>query len=337
VRIPRLHFLLCIIAGGFGFLGVHRVEATNTVFQRGDLFVGGLVPSPIETDGRFDWFLPDGTLNGRLASPFFEFPYDAAFGRDGKLYVPTSAGLVRRFASDGTFSDNFGPAYRSLATSIVFDSAGNAYVAGEMNTGGNLFKLDPLGNIVGSFRLQPGAYRGSPGISAVDLAADQCTLHFTAAGKNILRYDVCQSKALPDLISLLPGRQANALRILGDGSVLIADTEVVARVSSSGTVIQTYTLPQENYWYSLALDIDGRSFWAAPLAGRFYKFDIATGVLRLGPIQTSDFSVLTVGVYGEPRAATGGVTTASIPAMAEWMLVLLAISLALLGAMRFRV
>src|SRR5437870_13297235 len=76
---------------GIAFLAFARLTAAqqHVTFQNGDIIAGGQTLSQIEAFGRFDWFLPEGTLNKRIAEPLDEFPSDFAFDAAGNLCSPT--------------------------------------------------------------------------------------------------------------------------------------------------------------------------------------------------------------------------------------------------------
>lgn len=49
-------FLIALVAGA---------QQRHATLQSGDIVAGGQTPTMITAFGRFDWFLPDGTLNKR--------------------------------------------------------------------------------------------------------------------------------------------------------------------------------------------------------------------------------------------------------------------------------
>jgi hypothetical protein len=130
-------------------------------------------------------------------------------------------------------------------------------------------------------------------------------MFYTSEGRSVKRYDVGTSTQLADFAAGLPGTVAYALRILPDGGVLVADTELIVRLDNTGSVIQTYDAPGEDTWFSLNLDPDGTSFWSGNFGtGKFYKFDIASGT-QLMSVDTGVGSGNLWGlvVYGEITVA----------------------------------
>src|SRR5947209_16553434 len=97
----ELLFVYSIVA--FASAGAAQKHA---FFHNGDIIAGAQTLAIIEAFGRYDWFLPDGSLNKRFAAPFAEFPFDFAVGPDGRLYSP-SFFTVRIFDATGTFVGNF--------------------------------------------------------------------------------------------------------------------------------------------------------------------------------------------------------------------------------------
>jgi hypothetical protein len=107
-----------------------------------------------------------------------------------------------------------------------------------------------------------------------------------------------------------------ALRLLppGDGSGGLLVTHVrrnedqtyfesdIKRLDGSGNVVQTYSVSGADFWFSLALDPNGTSFWAGDgFTGNVYRFNIFTGARELGPIST--LGPLGICLKGEPTAA----------------------------------
>src|SRR5207249_2252908 len=59
----------------------------------------------------------------------------------------------------------------------------------------------------------------------------------------------------------------------------------IKRVSSAGTVVQTYDASGEDDWEALTLDPNGASFWAGDASSHhFYRFNINTGAREVGPL-----------------------------------------------------
>ncbi len=64
-------------------------------------------------------------------------------------------------------------------------------------------------------------------------------------------------------VAPLPGGEAQDLRVLPDGGVLVASGQVIARLNASGALIQTYGVAGEpSLWGGLDL-VGDRTFWAS--------------------------------------------------------------------------
>lgn len=313
---------------------VGRSFTAEAAFETGDVIAGG---QHFESDifitsfGRFDWFLPDGTLNKRMAAPTSELPYDFTFDSAGQLYSVTSIS-VRRFDRTGNPLGNFGFFGPFTLSSMTFSASGAAYIAA-VNPDGNLAKVSSSGAFVRGYLLPNEGLLGSPSVWSVDLAANQCTIFYTSGGTRILRYDVCLSQSLSDFNSSLPNNGARGLRILSDGGVLVADQNAVYRLNAAGSVVQTYDQPSQDSWFAVALDADGRSFWATSQNTAF-RFDIASGGL-LSSFNSSDYDFTAIAVVGEPRAGAGPpFLPAPIPMTSAQILALLAASLIIVAMIR---
>lgn len=187
--------------------------------------------------------------------------------------------------------------------SIVFDGAGNFYVG---HAGGDhrIHKYDAAGNLLATFTVAT----EDRGTDWLDLAADQKTMFYTSEDGGILRYDVLNNVQLPNFANI--GGVSYALRLLppGDGTagLLVANSSDVKRLNGAGVVVQTYDVAGEDSWFSLNLDPNGTSFWAGDFGtSNFYRFNIATGAIEIGPINTNTgpSTLFGICVKGEPTAA----------------------------------
>jgi streptogramin lyase len=212
--------------------------------------------------------------NGNLLVAY-QWPQDHSNGNTVGVYSP-----------DGAFAGTFGGPVNCQPLAVLVDRAGNVYVS-ESQCLGRILKFDSSGTLVQRF------YVNSDYIGAwwMDLAPDGCTLYYTSSGQNIQRYDVCADIQLPNFnttpLSNSPYAGALGLRILPDGSVLLADRENIQRLDSSGNVFAIYPASPDNGFAAIALDPDGQTFWATDTVGSMlYHIDIAQGT-NLGTFQTS--------------------------------------------------
>jgi sugar lactone lactonase YvrE len=199
-----------------------------------------------------------------------------AFDSTGDLYVTDfDANSVTRFNGDGTFFGSFGSGYDSDPESIVFDSNGNAYV-GQADGLKQVLEFSMNGTLIGSF--SPATE--DRGTDWLELSPDGCTLYYTSEGTSVEAYDLCTNTQLTDFATGLPGAAAFAVKMLPNGGALVADTDSIVRLDSTGTVVQTYGEDVNASWFSLALDPSGTSFWAGDtLSGLVEKFDLSSGAV----------------------------------------------------------
>jgi hypothetical protein len=279
-------------------------------FQAGDIFVG--IGCMGECNGKVNWYRNNGTFVKALDTGQFNTEVAGmAFDASGNLYSTVfEASNVVKFDHSGNLLGTFGSGYTNAPESIRFDIAGNAYVgqAGFEGICANcpVLKFDASGTPITSFFPAP----ESNGTDWIDLAADQKTLFYTSEGTHVKRFDVSgDGGQLSDFASGLLGLRAYALRILPDGEVLVADSDRVVRLNTSGGVAQTYLASslEPNFegpaLFGLTLDPDGKSFWTADIrAGTVWKIDIATGAIDV-TINTGSNDVGGLVVYQEITSA----------------------------------
>ncbi len=230
---------------------------TSTTVGSGDIFVSvgnGLVQ---------EW-TPSGALvrtldTGKGPNPT-GITTGLAFSPADKLFVTDwGADDVSQFGIDGTLIGSFGSGYNAHPESIVFDSSGDAYV-GQADGTRQVREFSPSGTFLNSFAP---AVQGR-GTDWIDLAPDGCTLYYTSEGTDVRRFDVCTNTQLPVFSTSLPDI-GYAIKLLPDGGALVADTDSIVRLNSSGAVVQQYQTAETGIgglWFSLALDPTGTSFWA---------------------------------------------------------------------------
>jgi PKD repeat protein len=193
------------------------------------------------------------TLNSNQGGSMTGMGFDAY----ENLYTTNfTADTVSRFNGSNTLMGTFGSGYNCKPESIVFDRSGNAYV-GETGCSHAILKFDAYGNLEAAYSVAT----EQEGSDWIDLAADQCTIFYTSQGSSVLRYNVCNKQQMPTFATGLS--TGLGVKILPDGSVLVADKQDVVRFDSAGRKIMTYNASGENCFASVALDSDNASFWAA--------------------------------------------------------------------------
>ena len=314
-----LLFLAAVVTavGGIGAVGGVGAGAVGTPFVKGDVFAG-------LGRGHIKEYSPAGVLRRTLdTKTACNEDLGMAFDASGGLFATASFGCaatVVHFDNTGNLlGAQFGSGYSSSTESITLDKAGDVYV-GEPDGTHAILKFDKTGKQLGSF-VPTILDRGTDWI---DLAADQCTMYYASEGTAVHRFNVCTNKQLTDFATGLQG-DCFALRIRPNGEVMIACSNLVYRLSSTGTVIQTYPKPSSDgsFLFALNLDPDGTSFWTAGYSSAdVYRFDIKTGNKIGGFTAVKDGCCLSgLAVAGEirvggPATTTTTTTTTTVPVTA---------------------
>jgi hypothetical protein len=236
-------------------------------FNPGDVFVS-------LHNGQIQWRSADGSLVTTISgSP--GMAEGMAFDAAGNLYVThffrpdlTAGNSIDKFSTSGTLLGTFGSDYNCNPKSLVFSSAGHAFV-GQADCGRAILQFDSSGTFINSFNA---AVEGR-GTDWLSLAPDQCTIFYTSQGTNIKRYNVCtpvgqladfNAAALPEAAPPV-GQGAHAVQILPDGGVLVADCSSIVRLQASGARAATPSYDADaglpKCFLGLALTPDGTAFW----------------------------------------------------------------------------
>ena len=251
-------------------------------FGAGDVLVS-LEPGPVA------WFGPTGTLRRMLIPTVTGLGEGMAFDAAWNLYVTrwctdpncTSTGnAVEKYDTLGLSQGAVGSNFNCSPHTIDFDQAGAVYI-GQAGCNRTLLKFAPGGTAP---LIEYTVALENQGIFWMDLAPDNCTMFYTSVGPNVKRFDVCSNTQLPDFnAGPLPGPFTHDLRVLPDGGVIVANSNVVTRLSPEGAVIQTYQVQGENtLWAGLDLAGDG-TFWAGNyFTSNIYRFSLDSGAVIAG-------------------------------------------------------
>ncbi|MFQ5717402.1 MAG: hypothetical protein ACE5GQ_09920 [Nitrospinales bacterium] len=281
-------------------LAAHWAPLEAAVWEDGDVFagVGDGKYNVYKNDGTFKETLDDGTgglTTGCAVNPFSGWLYTttimSAADVTGNLVVyhkddPHHSSVIDTSAHGG-----------ALPESIVFAADGRYFVG---HAGGNkeVQEFSPVDAWVKNHVV--GVELG--GSNWIDLASDQKTLLYTSFGSKVLNFDVSAMAQNPDFSSgALPPGGAFGLRIIpGMGGIVVANGTNIKRLDSMGKTLQTYDVPGEHFWFSVALDPNGTSFWAGGVAlGVIVRFNIATGAVEK-TIVTGSAKLFGLCVKGEP-------------------------------------
>ena len=178
------------------------------------------------------------------------------------------------------------PATGALAVeSIVLDGLGNLYV-GSVRGRAEILKYSPDGELLATYADVP-IPPGQLGLW-MDLASDQETMFYTSRDSWVRTYNLRTGES--GTFGRIPEETAYGVRLLppgdGSGGVLVGADSAVHRLDATGEQVSAYAAPAEAGYFALALAPDGQSFWTATLSGQFYRFDIASLALEVGPIDT---------------------------------------------------
>lgn len=295
-----------VIAGSLLPLARPLPVHASTAWNVGDVFAG-------VASGSYKVYDNAGVFKETISDGLSGFTTGCAFNNSlDKLYTTNFSStkvVVYNDASPHTIAQTIDPGVVNpggQSESVVFAANGDFYV-GHPDGNDDIQRYDASGTYQQSYDVAIEA-RGS---DWMDLASDQTTMYYTSEGGLVKRYDVSGAGAqLADFASI--GGTNFALRLLppgdGTGGLLVAHTADIKRLDGTGAVVQTYDVAGEDGWFSLNLDPNGTSFWAGDFGtNNFYRFDIATGAVEVGPI-ASGGSLFGLCVKGELTAATPQIT-----------------------------
>ena len=282
----RLVTAISLLASSFLPLARPFSAHASTTWNVGDVFAG-------VSNGSYNVYDNAGVFKETISDGLGGFTTGCAFnGALDKLYTTNFGNtkvVVYNDASPHTIAQTVDTAAINpggQSESVVFAANGDFYV-GHPDGDEDIQRYNAAGTYQQSYNVAIEA-RGS---DWMDLAADQKTMFYTSEGRKIMKYDVSADSQLADF-AVLPGAgKAFALRLLppgdGSGGLLVADAGEIKRLDGTGAVVQTYDVAGEDGWFSLNLDPNGTSFWAGDFGtNNFYRFDIATGAVEVGPINT---------------------------------------------------
>ena len=295
-------------------------RASGPTFTKGDVFVDiGGSPTTIL------WLRPNATSVNLVASLSTGTSGEGdgmAFDASGNLYatVGFAANNIVKFDTSGNLIGTIGSGYNCHPESISFSKNDTMYV-GQPDCSTQVLQFPPGVTSGTSPTHTYSVQTENRGSDWVDLASDQCTLYYTSEGTTVFNYNVCTNTQEPPLATGLPGYTAYAHRLLANGDTLVADTNMIVLLNSTGGVIKTYSAGSLNdtagspLLFAVNIDPDGTSFWTADyFNGQVFKVDIATGSVLLSFNANTFGSVQFVGgiaVFGE--VTQGGPGPSGVP------------------------
>lgn len=253
------------LAGAFLALGGWVGSAVSAPFVVGDIFAS-------TSSGNVQHYDAGGTLLETLNNGVGSFTTGSAFDNSGNLYLTNFGNSsISKFAGPGDphTRTSFGSGYSS-PESIVFLANGHVLVG---NVGNGIREFDASGTFVKT------VLNGR--VDWFDVGADQDTILYTQEGNQIRKASISGGAA--QATSVFANVGDFALRILADGTVLVAANANVVHLSSTGTVLTTYDVAGVDAFFALNLDPNGTSFLTASVQNsNIYRFDISGGA----PTQT---------------------------------------------------
>lgn len=259
-----------LFLGGSSLFFPSTVQADPDLYEEGDVFasVGNGLVKRFDSDGTYIETLE--TTSGS------EFLTGLCLDSADNLYTTNfSSNNMSKFDETGMLVEHpWGGPFTNPPTDCVSDFSGNIYVS-EGGATGALYKFDVSGTLLDTYN----PMTDGMGISGLALAADACTMYYTARSGAVQRYDVCTDTQMADFATGL-GNVCYQLDLRLDGEVVAACGDAVHEIDNSGTVTQTYTELPDSFYYALTLDPGGETFWTADrFSGEIYEVNIDDGTI----------------------------------------------------------
>ena len=314
--------LILVASVGFVVSRNAKPAAADTVFASGQIFAsvgGSQVYTYDPTSGLNLTTLTDNSVNVANANQDYYsngfLTVGSAFDSNGNFFVTDDDTLgdsnsqVSEFAPNGTQIATFPGLANPI--SIAFDGNGDMYVGQQLTA--KIAEFQPTPNAqasatapagwtrltdLGTAPADPIQIETSGGPDSIDISSDQHTIYYTSEGTEVFTYDKSTGQQGPVFNKVpLPLSQvvtdstgthtvptnAYAVKILGNGDVLVADAADVILFDPTGNVIRTYPCSSlgdgcDYKLFSVSVDPSGTSFWTGDQnTGNIYQVDIATG------------------------------------------------------------
>ena len=128
----------------------------------------------------------------------------------------------------------------------------------------------------------------------IDLSADGTTMYFTNGGATVKSFAISSSTISTFASGPTALTHFYGLRVIPSGSfasdLLVAAGAKIYLLKPDGTIVNTYTVSNENNFQYVTLDPNPAgvtSFWAGnPITNHFYRINLATGTVEEGTVGT---------------------------------------------------
>ena len=265
-------------------LALAPVTAWAADWKDGDVFVG------LSTAG-YNVYDNNGTLLESVnQAPLTLNAVNCAFDRSGVLFTTNfDNARVVRFLGPHPHTRQADLTVGPTPETITFARDGTYYVGHQAPATDSIRHYTGVGTQIATF---------TPNFAAamLDLSADQRTMFYTArtipTPPVIHRFDVQSNTNLPDFADIGGTQRIADFKLLppgdGSGGAIVAQTDKIKRVNGAGTVVAEYDAAGQDTWFGIALDPDGRSFWAQTATpGNVFRFNIASGAVDRGPLPSA--------------------------------------------------
>jgi uncharacterized protein YhjY with autotransporter beta-barrel domain len=302
----RSFSVLCLSVAILSLFFAQPARPNGVAFNIGDVFAA-------DSSGTIFHYSSTFTLLDTLNTGLGGYQTGMAFDSALALYATNfSNSSITKFSTDGNIAMP-NPFVTNDASSqnesIVFNAAGEFFV-GQPDGTRDIIKRAADGTFIARYDVTT----GTRGADWVELAADQKTIYYTSEGNIVYRFDTSTNTQLPDFATGLPGANAFALRFLPNGDLLVADSDRVVRLDSTGAIVQTYFPPGAIQLFALNLEPNGTTFLTADTNGTIYRINIASGtVTDTFPAGTSIFGLAVAGELTAGGGMDDGGLLAALP------------------------
>lgn len=301
-----------------GAIALASSGASAASFAVGDVFAA-LGNSQVKV------FTPTGTQLTTLSdSSGATYTTGMVFDGSNNLYVTNfDTETISKFDPAGALvNSSFFKGGVGAPESILVNKAGNFLVGGPTSAIVNQYSAGG-GTPTVNYSVQGG--NGTGGTDWTDLAADQKTLLYDGEGTAILSYNLATKTQNAAFATGLAGSSVFEFRIIPSGTlagdVLAADSQNAILLSSTGSVLKTYTLPGNGGQdFALNLDPNGKDFWTGDSrSGTIWEVNISTGNIDEQFLSGNPGSLFGLVVNGQITAG-GPPPTAPEPGTASLLL-----------------